>query len=310
MGLPISSVQFSSVAQSCPTLWDPMNRSTPGLPVHHQLPESTQTHVHWVGDAIQPSYPLSSPSPPALNLSQHQGLFKWVSSLHQMAKVSPYKEDHIKSLPAMQESQETQVQSLGQEDPLEEGMATQSSILAWRIPWTEEPGRLQSTGSHNWSDLAHMLAIILIPRSNFSSLRSLSSKSVVSFGLVPGSWGIHDIDLWAGRLWHKRAAFAGFMLSHFTHFHGMNRMQYDWSIRNCNCLHKPLSVLPWLPSGAIILSEGRDQRWAVQNHIRFCLFCVRGPLWLRTRLPFTLMAQIEPCWFGLDCVCCSGFSDF
>ena len=70
------SVQFSSVAQSCPTLCDPMNCSTPGLPVHHQLPESTQTHVHCVGDAIQPSHPLSSPSPPALNLSQHQGLFQ------------------------------------------------------------------------------------------------------------------------------------------------------------------------------------------------------------------------------------------
>ena len=69
------SVQFSSVAQSCPTLCDPMNRSTPGLPVHHQLPESIQTHVHRVGDAIQPSHPLSSPPPPAFNLSQHQGLF-------------------------------------------------------------------------------------------------------------------------------------------------------------------------------------------------------------------------------------------
>ena len=64
-----------------------MNRSTPGLPVHYQLPESTQTHVHCVGDAIQPSHPLSSPSPPALNLSQHQGLFKWVSSPHEVAKV-------------------------------------------------------------------------------------------------------------------------------------------------------------------------------------------------------------------------------
>ena len=70
------TIQFSSVAQSCPTLCDPMNFSTPGLPVHHQLPESTQPHVHRVGDAIQPSPPLSSPSPPALNLSQHQGLFK------------------------------------------------------------------------------------------------------------------------------------------------------------------------------------------------------------------------------------------
>ena len=69
-------VQFSSVSQSCLTLCGPMNRSTPGLPVHHHLLESTQTHVHRVNDAIQPSHPLSSPSPPALNLSQHQGLFK------------------------------------------------------------------------------------------------------------------------------------------------------------------------------------------------------------------------------------------
>ena len=71
--VPLS--QFSSVAQSCLTLCNPMNHSTPGLPVHHQLPEPTQTHVHWVSDAIQPSHPLSSPSPPALNLSQHQGFF-------------------------------------------------------------------------------------------------------------------------------------------------------------------------------------------------------------------------------------------
>ena len=71
-----SSVQFSLVAQSSPTLCDPMNHSTPGLPVHYQLPELTQTHIHRVGDAIQPSHPLSSPSPPAFNLSQHQGLFQ------------------------------------------------------------------------------------------------------------------------------------------------------------------------------------------------------------------------------------------
>ena len=87
-------LQFSSVTQSCPTLCDPMNRSTPGLPVHHQLPEFTQTHVHWVGDAIQPSHPLSSPSPPALNLSQHQSLFKWVSSSHQVAKVLEFQIQH------------------------------------------------------------------------------------------------------------------------------------------------------------------------------------------------------------------------
>ena len=80
------SVQFSSVAQSCLHLCYPVNHSTPDLPVHHQLQEFTQTHVHWVDDAIQPSHPLSSPSPPALNLSQHQGLFQWVISLHQVAK--------------------------------------------------------------------------------------------------------------------------------------------------------------------------------------------------------------------------------
>ena len=74
------SVQFSSVAQSCPALCDPMNRSTPGLPVHHHLPEFTQTHVYWVNDAIQPSHPLSSPSPPAPDPSQHQSLFQWVNS--------------------------------------------------------------------------------------------------------------------------------------------------------------------------------------------------------------------------------------
>ena len=79
--------QFSSVAQLCLTLCDPMNCSTPGLPVHHQLLEFTQTHVHLVGDAIQPSHPLSSPSPPALNPSQHKSLFQWVNSLHEGAQV-------------------------------------------------------------------------------------------------------------------------------------------------------------------------------------------------------------------------------
>ena len=82
-----SGHQIRSVAQSCPTLCDPMNRSKPGLPVHHQLPEFTETHVHWVSDAIQPSHPLSSPSPPAPNPSQHQSLFQWVNSSHEVAKV-------------------------------------------------------------------------------------------------------------------------------------------------------------------------------------------------------------------------------
>ena len=83
----LSSVQFSSVTQSCPTLCDPMNCSTPGLPVHHHLPEFTQTHMHRVSDAIQPSHPLSSPSPPAPNPSQHQSLLQWVNSSHEVAKV-------------------------------------------------------------------------------------------------------------------------------------------------------------------------------------------------------------------------------
>ena len=89
-----SLVQFSSVAQSCPTLCNPMNCTTPGLPVHHQLPEFTQTHVLRVGDAIQPSHPLSSPSPPAPNPSQHQGLFQRVNSSHEVAKVLEFQLQH------------------------------------------------------------------------------------------------------------------------------------------------------------------------------------------------------------------------
>ena len=85
--LSISSGQFRSVTQSCMILCHPMDCSTPGLPVRHQLPDFTQTHVHWVGDAIQPSHPLLSPFSPAFNLSQNQGLFQWVSSSHQVAKV-------------------------------------------------------------------------------------------------------------------------------------------------------------------------------------------------------------------------------
>ena len=87
-------VQFSSLTQSCPILCDPMDNSTPDLPVHHQLPEFTQTHVLWVHDAIQLSHSLSSPSPPALNLSQHQALFQWVSSSHQVAKVLEFQLQH------------------------------------------------------------------------------------------------------------------------------------------------------------------------------------------------------------------------
>ena len=87
-------IQFSSVTQSCPTLCNPMDCSMPGLPVHRQLLKFTQSHVHWVGDAIQPSHPLSSLPPPAFNLSQDQGLFKWVSSSHQVAKVLEFQLQH------------------------------------------------------------------------------------------------------------------------------------------------------------------------------------------------------------------------
>ena len=91
---PSHGVQFTSVAQSCPTHCNPMNRSTPGLPVHHQLPEFTHTHAHQVSDAIQPSHPLSSPSPPAPTPSQHQGLLQWVNSSHEVAKVLEFQLQH------------------------------------------------------------------------------------------------------------------------------------------------------------------------------------------------------------------------
>ena len=86
--------KFSSIVQSCLTLCDPMDCSTSGFPVHHQLPKLAQTHVHRVSDTIQPSHPLLSPSPFAFNLSQHQGLFKSVSSSHQVAKVLEFQLQH------------------------------------------------------------------------------------------------------------------------------------------------------------------------------------------------------------------------
>ena len=95
--MPPLGIQFSSVTQSCPTLCDPMNHSTQGFPVHHLLPEFTQTHVHQVSDAIQPSHPLSSPSPPAPNPSQHHSLFQWVNSSHEVAKVLDF-QLHLHSL--------------------------------------------------------------------------------------------------------------------------------------------------------------------------------------------------------------------
>ena len=94
MGLLSPSDQIRSVAQSCLTLCDPMNRSTPGLPAHYQLPEFTQTHVHRLSDAIQPSHPLMSPSPLTPNPSQHQNLFQWVNSSHEVDKVLEFQLQH------------------------------------------------------------------------------------------------------------------------------------------------------------------------------------------------------------------------
>ena len=91
---PQWDITFSSLQFSRSVLSDPMNRSTPGLPVHHQLPEFTQTHAHRVGDAIQPSHSLSCPPPPAPNPSQHQGLFQWVNSSHEVAKVLEFQFQH------------------------------------------------------------------------------------------------------------------------------------------------------------------------------------------------------------------------
>ena len=126
LGYPVYFRLYSccSVTQLCLTLCNSMDCSTPGFPILHYFLEFAQTYVRWVNDAIQPSHPLSSPSSPAVNISQYQGLFQWVEFSHQVAKV------------------------------WEKVMAPHSSTLAWKIPWMEEPGRLQSMGSlrvgHNW----------------------------------------------------------------------------------------------------------------------------------------------------------------
>ena len=92
--ITLNLLPFSSLTQSCPSLCAPMDCSMPGLPVHHEHPEPTQTHVYRVGDAIQPSHPLSSPFPPAFNLLQHQGLFEWVSSSHEVFKIVEFQLQH------------------------------------------------------------------------------------------------------------------------------------------------------------------------------------------------------------------------
>ena len=161
-----TGVQFSSVAQSCLTLCDPMTRSTPGLPVHHHLPEFTHTHIHWVSDAIQPSHPRSSPSPPALNPSQHQRLFSNESTLHmRWPKYWSFRFSIIssKEIPGWSPSEWTgwiSLQSKGlsrvfsnttvqkhqffssQPSSRFPQATPYSGTLAWNIPWMEEPGGL------------------------------------------------------------------------------------------------------------------------------------------------------------------------
>ena len=128
-----------------------MNHSMPGLPVHHQLPDFTETHVHRVSDAIQPSHPLSSPSPRAPNPSQHQSLSNESTLRMRWPKYWSFS------------FSTTRVLFLGQEDPLEKEMATHSSILAWEIPWAEEPGGLQSMGSQRPGTLPFHLDYVSPP---------------------------------------------------------------------------------------------------------------------------------------------------
>ena len=183
-----------------------MDCNTPGFPVHHQLPEFTQTHIHWVGNAIQPSHPLSSPSPPAFNLSQNQGLSQWGSSSHQVAKVLEFQLQHqsfrwifrtdflqdwlVGSPCCPRDSQESspkpQFKSINSSvlsrtrlsdftftfyfHALEKEMATHSSVLPWRIPGKVEPGGLPSMGlhrvGHDWSDLAAAAAFFIVQLSH------------------------------------------------------------------------------------------------------------------------------------------------
>ena len=196
------------------TLCDPTDCSTPGFLVHHQLLELTQSHAHWVSDAIQPSHPLSFPSPPTFKLSQHQGVFKWDSSSHQVAKVLEFQLQHhslqknpranllqnglVGSLCSPRDSQESsprpQFKSINSS-----ALSFLSSSLAWKVPWTEEPGGLQPMGSlrvgHDW---ATSLSLFIFmhwrrrwqPTPVFLPGESQGQGSLVGCGL----WGRTELD--------------------------------------------------------------------------------------------------------------------
>ena len=159
-----------------------MNRSTPGLPVHHHLPEFAQTHVHRVGDAIQPSHPLSSPSPPAPDPSQQQSLFQWLNSSHEVAKPlgASLVAQLVKNSPAVRE---TWVQSLGWEDPPEKGMAGHCSIPV-RVPWTEEPGGLHSSWGcrvgHDWATFTSLITLKIYQKMGFVALNDIVKDQLLS----------------------------------------------------------------------------------------------------------------------------------
>ena len=151
-----NSVQFSSVAQSCPTLCDPMDYSMLGFPVLHCLLEYGQTHDHWVSDAIQPSHPLSSLSPPALNLSQHQGLFKWVSSSHQVAKVLEFQLQHHS------------FQRIPRPDLLQNGLVGSPCSPRDSYVWKLDTSKLRWIGSWCISGLLYRSTLVYIHSINFS----------------------------------------------------------------------------------------------------------------------------------------------
>ena len=126
-----------SVPKSCLSLCGPMDCSIARLPVLQHLPEFAQTHIHWVSDTILPSHPLSSPSLPAFNLYQHQGLFQWVGSSHQVAKILELQHQSFHEYSGFISFRIDSPYHVSKKE-----MSTYSSILAWRIPWMEEPGGL------------------------------------------------------------------------------------------------------------------------------------------------------------------------